>query len=377
MRTSLSFGKKLFFVFLVAGASVGCTLINPQQNKITDAEFQSCLDGELTRNVPGILVNVLSPDRHIDWSGSAGYDDRDKKTKLRPDQTFRIASVTKTFVAATILRLWEDKRLNLDDPICKYVSDEHCSILKSGGYDPSQITIRLLLSHASGMAEHTGSVKYEVEFLKTRHVWTRTEQVKDLVTYTKPVGPPGGQFSYSDTGYVLLAEIIEKITGMTLGDAIENQLELKKLGLKDTHMEDYNLNGEPKRIHQYYKNTDTWDFHPSLDYFGGGGLLSTTADLSLFYQSLFLNKVYHNASTLDTMLARVNFPSKPLLDYRKGIWRIEIDSLTAYTHSGFWGTQVVYIPKLKTAISVNYSQRWEKKGLAPVIPKLVELLVKK
>jgi D-alanyl-D-alanine carboxypeptidase len=58
------------------------------------------------------------------------------------------------------------------------------------------------------------------------------------------------------------------------------------------------------------------------------------------------------------MLAPLSYPTKPLLDYRMGIWETEIEGMKVYTHSGFWGTQVVYIPTIKTSIAVNYSQRW-------------------
>ncbi len=82
------------------------------------------------------------------------------------------------------------------------------------------------------------------------------------------------------------------------------------------------------------------------------------------------------SSTLARMLAPVQYPAKQPLDYRMGIWEIEIEGMRAYTHSGFWGTQVVYIPDIKAAIAVNYSQHWGKKGPAPVIPMFVKQLLK-
>ena len=82
-----------------------------------------------------------------------------------------MASVTKTFVASTILRLWEDKKLKLEDPIIKYISKEHCEILIKGGYAPEKITILHLLTHSSGMAEHTQTEKFKIEYeVKDNHV---------------------------------------------------------------------------------------------------------------------------------------------------------------------------------------------------------------
>lgn len=354
--------------------SVGCNPPAANKNNKLNSEFQSVIDAEISETIPGILVNITSPKLNIDWSGASGLADWEQEMALEPDQTFRIASVTKTFVAATVLRLWEDNKLSLNDYITQYISPEHAKILESGGYQPNLITIRHLLSHTSGLGDHTHSDKYTVDFLKDRHVWTRTEALNDLVTLTKPAGGIGTQFSYSDTGYILLGEIIEKITGKSMGNAIQEQLQLKKLGMKDTYMEEFNGDFTGKRIHQYYEDSDTYNFHPSLDYYGGGGLLSTTSDLSRFYISLFNHEVYRNQSTLDTMLTSVLNGAEQAMDYRFGIWRIDINGMEAYTHTGFWGTQVVYLPEIETAITANYSQRWKNSAVAPAIPKILGII---
>jgi D-alanyl-D-alanine carboxypeptidase len=264
-----------------------------------DSTFKSILDKELVNDNPGILASITSPKNHIEWSGASGYSDKETKKELQPNDKFRIASVTKTFVAATILRLWEDKKIGLDDPISKHISKAYADTLIKGGYDPNRITIRHLLTHSGGLSEHTQSPKFETEFLKTRHVWTREEQVSDLIKYTKPVGLPGEQFGYSDTGYILLGDIIENITKKSMGDAICEQLHLKQLNLTNTHMEEFDGDFTGARIHQYHNGFDTYSFHPSLDYYGGGGLLSTTADLSRFFHCLFNHKVFRHKSTLD------------------------------------------------------------------------------
>lgn len=121
---------------------------------------------------------------------------------------------------------------------------------------------------------------------------------------------------------------------------------------------------------------DTYFINPTLDLYGGGGLLSSTRDLSLFYEYLFENKVFHKKSTLKRMLEPIKYSTKQPLDYRIGIWETEIEGIKAYTHTGFWGTQVIYIPSLKTSIAVNYSQRWREKGFAPIIPIIVKQLLK-
>lgn len=368
--------KILYIGFAVIVLFTNCKSINDNQRKNAIA-FQKELDDQVNKNMPGILVSVITNNKNIciNWNGASGFSDVENGVKLLPDQTFRIASVTKTFVAATILRLWEDGKLNLEDPISKYISEEHVNILKTGNYNSEEITVYHLLTHSSGLSDHTQSPKYEFDYLKLNHIWSRTEQLNDLVNYTKPVGKIGEKFSYSDTGYILLGEIIETITNKSLGEAIIEQLKLKKLGLSNIYMEDFKGDYSNKRIHQYLENEDTYYINPSLDYYGGGGLLANTYDLSLFFQYLFEHKIFRYESTLSKMLSPVNYQNKQSLDYRIGIWETEVNGMTAYTHSGFWGTQVIYIPEIKTSIAVNYSQKWKTNSFAPIIPIIVEKIL--
>lgn len=363
----------LAIVSLMVMASSGCSTSEKKDYQ----NFQTLLDKGLSESIPGILASVYAPDQKVEWSGASGYNDVNARTELKPHNVFRIASVTKTFVAASILRLWEDGLLGLDDPISMHISELHANILKTDGYDAHKITIRQLLMHSAGLAEHTQSPKYEIDFLKKRHVWSRTEQVRDLVEYTEPVGKPGGQFSYSDTGYILLGEIVEKITNKSMGDAIRDLLQFDKLGMSNTYMEEFEGDFSGNRIHQYFDGVDTYNFHPSLDYFGGGGLLSTTSDLCRFFYSLFNHSVFRNQATLQTMLSSVEYKTEPTMDYRMGIWQIEINGHKAFTHSGFWGTYVVFVPNLNASFAVNYSQRSSTNGSVSILPNLIEEFTEK
>ena len=369
--------KYRIVIFLTIAMAFSFSCRNTMKLSNTNISFQDEADGQVNENMPGILVSVISQEKNIDWCGGSGYSDIEKKVKIANSQTFRIASVTKTFVAATILRLYEDGKINIEDPIEKYICKEHADLLKEGGYDPGDITVLHLLSHSGGLSEHTVTEKYQIDFIKTNHVWTRTEQISDLVKYTKPVGKAGKQFSYSDSGYILLGEIIETVTGKSLGNAITEQLKLKELGLNSIHIENAAGEFNDIRIHQYLENEDTYFINPTLDLYGGGGLLSNSRDLCLFYTYLFENRIFSNKSTLDKMLTKIEYSSEQPMDYRLGIWKTEIKGMDAYTHTGFWGTQVIYIPEIKTCIAVNYSKRWKEKGIAPVIPDIVEKIVKK
>lgn len=363
----------LFLLLLITFTA--CQQVRHGKTERCTAHFQQILEKQITEEVPGVLASLYYPEKDIFWNGAAGMDHVAAQTPLRADQVFRIASVTKTFVAVAILRLWEEGRFQLDDPISNYISEDHSKILVDGGYDPETISIRNLLYHNAGLADHTNSARYvPEEEMEPNHVWTRTEQLNELVTRFKPLSKPGEKFSYSDTGYILLGEIIENLTGQTLNDAIRDLLDFKRIGLQHTYFEAFEQHMDENRIHQYYQGFDTYAYHPSLDMFGGGGLLSTCSDLAKFFYALFNHEVYSHKSTLDTMLTAVSYYEAPAMDYRMGIYRIVVNDTEAFTHTGFWGTQVAYFPEKKLCIATNYSQRWPNRGVAPLIPEILEVL---
>ncbi|HMQ59242.1 MAG TPA: serine hydrolase domain-containing protein [Flavilitoribacter sp.] len=311
--------------------------------------------------IQGMMVHLESPALGLSWSGASGVSDIKTGAELRPEQPFRIASVTKTFVAASILRLFEEGKLSLDDPITKYISAEHAGILTNGGYQPEAITVRHLLTHTSGLFDYAlGSQVYATKVKNDPgHRWTRTEQLQGAMEWGRPYAPPGKEFHYSDTGYILLGEIIEKLTDKSLALGIRDLLDFSRLGLSNTWLESLEEAppGIPDRAHQYLNDADIYDWDPSCDLYGGGGLASTTSDIARFYYQLFNGKVFSQPSTLDTMLEKTKFPEgqqPSKQDYRMGIELINIYGTDAYMHTGYWGVQAVYLPKYDTAIVINF-----------------------
>ena len=104
----------LKYFFLIAAAVVASGGVSAQESAPITSAFQSDIDSQVSESMPGIMAAVVSRDRNIDWSGASGYSCKESRAALLPDQTFRIASVTKTFVATAILRLWEDGKLQLE-----------------------------------------------------------------------------------------------------------------------------------------------------------------------------------------------------------------------------------------------------------------------
>jgi D-alanyl-D-alanine carboxypeptidase len=334
--------------------------------------FTQVLLSELSASNPGILFTAESGDEKFSWSGAAGINDLTFGDSLQVSQTFRIASVTKTYVAAAILRLMEKKVLRLEDPISKHLSKAHAEILAQD-YDLEKITVGQILRHSAGFFDHTHADEFfNTVFTTPDYKWTRTSQLQMCVEKGEPIGPPGAQFSYSDTGYVILGELIETYTGKTLDGGIKELLGLENLGLSRTDFEGFDGQTDRLRIHQYFQGKDTYEFSPTMDYYGGGGILSDTQGLIDFFQALFRGKIFENPATLDLMLKPVTYASKPKLDYQMGMFKVTVNGMDAYSHSGFWGTQVLYIPKMDLYLAANYSGGWGGGVVAPIFEKILQ-----
>ena len=386
---NMSLEKKNISLIIISLVSIvyftSCKTEKKEINSILSENnpFQTLIDSVVVANnsIEGAILHIESPDLAVSWTGTTGVDEIESRTKLRESQPFRIASITKTYVAAAILRLYEQEKLSLNDTIGKYISDKHLKILKDGGYLTENITIRQLLSHTHGIYDYAMSDNYFSEIIeKPNHIWTRTEQLLGAVQWGSPLGLPGEKFQYSDTGYILLGEILESITGHSLALSLNELIGYQKLGLKSTWMEymEKKPDGMLEIVHPYYDGKDFYDVHPSIDLYGGGGLVSTASDVSLFFQMLFENKVFEKTSTLDTMLTRTLFPNDyiPPQDYRLGIQKEKVNEFEIYYHSGIWGTLAVYIPDLKSSLVVNFTNGYAPDVLVQSLSIIQELKLK-
>jgi len=314
------------------------------------ARLQQVLEDFLAANptAPGVSACVICPRLGLDWSGAAGHPARDSEEPLTPRHTFRIASNTKTYVATSILRLAEQGKLSIDDLLAKHLTEDERTLLASDGYDLNAITLRHVLSHTSGLDEHPADDRFEATILADpQHQWTREEQVRRCVEWRDPIGAPGERYKYSDTGYVLLGGIIERMTGRNLGQAVHELVDFDRLGLRSTWWEVNEptpANAGP-RAHQYYGDRDTYDWNPSLDLYGGGGMLTDVRDLGRFMRMLLKGQVLQNEASLAAMTGDGTPP------YRLGLMCMELDGKMAWGHQGFWNTFAFHVPSMDLTVS--------------------------
>jgi D-alanyl-D-alanine carboxypeptidase len=347
-------GALVLVAALALPASLGAATSTEQARR----KVLRVIEADLAANptVPGEAVAVRAPG--LSLAVAAGSADVANDVPLKANTPFRIASVTKTFVAAAVLRLVEQHRLRLGDPITKHLPPETLALLRADGYRPRDITVRQLLRHTAGLFDYATSPEYdELNTSDPAHHWTAAEQLAFATEHGDPIAAPGERFHYSDTGYVLLGQIIERTTGEPLPAAVRRLLRFRKLGLDHTWWEQYEAPpaGAGERAHQYAGEFDNVALDASSDLYGGGGLVSTVSDLTRFFRALFHGKVV-GERLLHTMT------EVPRAGRERGagmgIYRVDLDGERCYEHPGYWGTEAIHCPRLDLTIARTTNQAY-------------------
>lgn len=206
-----------------------------------------------------------------------------------PQTVFRIGSITKPFTATAVMMLQERGKLNVNDSICKYLSD--CP----AAWQP--VTIRHLLTHTSGIPDYVSLPDYgKTMALPVTHA-SLIERFKD-----KPLEfAPGEKFNYSSSGYYLLGVVIERLSGKSYADFLQDNI-FKPLGMTITGLDD-NYRLIKNRASGYTAQGDGFFNAPYIDMsipFAAGALRSNAEDLLRFEQALDAEKLLKRKS-LDEM----------------------------------------------------------------------------
>lgn len=242
------------------------------------------------KRVFGSVLCVESSDRSITWTGAAG--------NMQSESRYFIASVTKLYITAVVLRLVADGKFRLEDKISKYLPDSYMEglhILKGVDYSAG-ITVKHLISNTSGLPDYffhkQANGKTVASELMDGHdePWP-LERTIDLVKKLKPRFCPGakGKAAYSDTNYQLLGRIIETITGKIIGEVFHDFI-FSELNLKNTYT--YSNVNDTSPAPFYYKDRKLWlpDYMTSVA--PEGGIVSTAGEVMLFLKEFFNGRFF-------------------------------------------------------------------------------------
>ncbi|MGO0653603.1 serine hydrolase domain-containing protein [Bacillus mycoides] len=279
---------------------------------------------------PGILAKTSEGGKT--WGYAAGIANLSTKQSMKTDFHFRIGSVTKTFTATVVLQLAGENRLNLDDYIEKWLP----GVIQGNGYDGNQITIRQILNHTSGIAEYSRSK--DADFMDTKKSYMAEELVKMGISLP-PDFAPGKGWSYSNTGYVLLGILIEKVTGNSYAEEIENRI-IEPLELSNTFLPG-NSSVIPGINHaRGYVQPDGTSELKDVTYYNpsvassAGDMISTADDLNKFFSYLLSGKLLKDQQ-LKQMLTTVPTGKEEIDGYGLGIYETKLPSgVSIWGHTG-------------------------------------------
>lgn len=278
-RMKMSVFNAGFLLALAAGAAA-----EPLPNELTrlcrsaSSQINESLAENVDTDAPGLVV-LVDIRGDVVHATARGVRDLDSHDPLTLDTPFYIASIAKAFTAAGILALHEQGRLRLDDPASKYLTAIPSYAEK--------VTLRQLASHTSGLPDHYDVLGGEEQArgIDNDDVLTLLRKQRGLLF------EPGDQWSYSNSGYVLLALIIEKVSGKPLRQFLRERI-FEPAGMTNTFVCDDDRITIPGRAEGYVTHNGSYEHVPyQQSTTGAGGMYSTANDLRKFVDALWSGKL--------------------------------------------------------------------------------------
>lgn len=294
----------------------------------------------------GFNGNVLvAKEGKILYQKAIGWADYLHRDSLNINSEFELASVTKTFTGVAIMQLIENGKLSLDDNVKKFFPD----------FPYEGITVRLLLTHRSGMMNY---VYFTDNIWKEKMKPMSNMDVMRLIAEHKPAryAAPDTRFHYNNSNYMVLASIIEKVTGKPYADYMMTYV-FKPAGMKNTHV--YSTTVYKKPPVDVVGHDRTWRYSVVQNFLDGPvgdkGIYSTIHDLVLYDNALRNGRLLKKAS-LDSAYKGRSKPVNGHFNYGYG-WRVfegDKDRRVVY-HTGWWhGFRHIYVRDLDKKIVVVF-----------------------
>ncbi|MET9228567.1 serine hydrolase domain-containing protein [Lentzea sp. NPDC003310] len=229
---------------------------------------------------------------------TSGTAELGKQKPVPRNGQVRAASNTKAFVATVVMQLVGEGKVELDKPINHYLP---------GAVKDDRITVRQLLNHTSGLANYTAFMGLD-KFEEQRHRYFEPRELLDIGNAHPVTGQPGEKFKYSNTNYVLLGLLVQKVTGRPIGENVDQRI-VQKIKLRDTYwpnVGEQTIRG--KHPHGYATTSngveDVTELDPSWGW-AAGQIISSTKDLNAFYSALLKGDLVKKAQ-LDEMKKTVD-----------------------------------------------------------------------
>ncbi|MDR0230383.1 MAG: beta-lactamase family protein [Flavobacteriaceae bacterium] len=281
---------------------------------------------------------LVAKNGQILYENYSGFANRKNNEPVDENTPLHVASVGKVVTAVTVLKLVDQGKVNLDQPVGEIIE----------GFPYSNITVRLLLNHRSGL-KYYGYYDKTWDFRKTV---TNNDVIEVINSKKIPLEfTPNTRFKYSNTNYVLLASIVEKVTNKSFKEAVK---ELIFDPLQMTHSFVFDDINKKDLVSQSYKGNNTlmrWDYMDGT--YGDKNIYTTPRDFLKLDMALYSDD-FLSAAMKNEMYQGYSFESKGDRNYGLGIRMIKMKNGSQYTyHNGWWrGSTSSYIRLAQDSVSI-------------------------
>jgi D-alanyl-D-alanine carboxypeptidase len=355
--------KRKLFILLICLSL--CVSVYAQATSSLPQKLQAKIDDwHKNGKFAGATVGVCLADGKC-FGLATGFSDLETKTPMKPTDIMLAGSVGKTFAAVLALQLVKEGKINLDEKIEKYLGKETWFNRLPNAKD---ITVRQIMNHSSGLVRYEFNPKFIKDLNASPDKIWKPEELISYLFDTKANFEAGKDWEYSDTNYIVLGMIIEKVTGKKYYDLVKKRI-LKPLKFKRTFPQDtrqikgliqgYAGEGNEFTGRDKVIENGKFTFNPQFEW-AGGGMVSNSEDLARWAKLMYEGKII-DTSLVSEMLNGI--PAKLGRDAKYGLGVIIRRSQTGvltYGHSGFFPgylTEMMYFPdkKISVAIQVNTS----------------------
>lgn len=355
------------------------------------------------KGVKHAIATIESRDGSFSWTGTEGIA-RPDGTPMKADTPFWIASITKLYIAATLLKLHEDKKLSIEDKIIDFLPR---NLLQGvhivGGVDYCDtLTIRHLLSHSSGIPDYLevkekgGRTIVDQVIEGSDRSWSIEDVLEIIRKANAPLFTPQAldnkkvRVRYSDTNFQILIAIIEAVTKKPI-ETVFREMLFQPLGLTKTYHPGHESLEPVEQVATTWVESKPFDDKPqAMRAFGD--LNSTTSDLVKFMRALIDGAVFKQPETLDLMRSHWNtfgFALSPLapgwpIQYGLGMMRFRMPRLLTplrpmpevMGHTGAVGSWLFYCPAYDLIVAGTVSQVTAAAAPFKAVPKLLGIMEK-
>jgi len=286
-------------------------------------EVESFIDSAFGRRPFNGSILVAKNGEVIFEKYSGFRDPRIKRDSISPSTPFHLASVSKTFTAMAVMKMQEQGKLNINDPVSKYLP----------GFPLEGVTIKTLLNHRSGIPNYAHYME-RLGWDRKKHV-TNKDVLDFIIARHKDIqiNQPDRRFSYSNTNYALLALIVEKISGLAFPEYMRTSI-FEPLGMHDTYV--FTMSDSARFLHSYFSSGREYAFDYLDQVYGDKNVYSTVRDMLKWDQALY-GGTFFTKQTLDSAFSGYSFEKPGINNYGLG-WRMFLlkNGKKFVYHNGWW-----------------------------------------